>query len=287
MTGNRVQGKRIISLLKATRPVNQFISVMAVLAGWIISTDEVIPDPEMGLFLLMISVFCTSGGVNLLNDIGDLSIDRRAHPDRAVASGVLSATAARYISFSLLFFGFSTALSASIISGKPLPILIFTCVLIIDLIYEKWTKQKGLPGNIMVSAIVGISFPFGASIHGINATVMVIFSVAFLANLSRELIKDVEDLHGDRENRSTLPMSYGERKTLLLSSVILFTAILAGLTILLFRDPHQIFAIALTFVNLILFSAIWTTYKNTSRAQILIKIGMALAVFSFILLPIG
>jgi 4-hydroxybenzoate polyprenyltransferase len=273
MREKKVIGNQTAPLLTATRPVNQLISMIAVLAGWIISTDTIIPEPEIGLFLLMISAFCASGGVNLINDVSDLKIDRRSHPERAVASGYLSPTAARNIAFSLLILALITAAASSFIYGAPLPIIIFTLVLILDLIYELWIKRMGMIGNVVVSIIVGLSFPFGASVHGINATIWIIFSVAFMAN-------------GDRGSRITLPMSIGEKRTLVLSSFILLAAILAGLTILLLRNPNQLFTIMLTCVNLILLSAIWTTYKNTSKAQTLIKIGMALAVFSFIILPL-
>jgi len=105
-------------------------------------------------------------------------------------------------------------------------------------------------------------------------------------SIDRSVHDVIEDMDGDSVIRNTLPMRLGERRVLNLGAAFLGLAILSGLTIYLVRSPNQIFTLAFICVNLILTTAIWNTYRDVGKAQILIKVGMALAVFSFILLPI-
>ena len=55
------------------------------------------------------------------------------------------------------------------------------------------------------------------------------FGLAFLATISREIIKDIQDLEGDKD-RFTLPARIGISKSLIVAGTILITAVLLSYT---------------------------------------------------------
>ena len=71
-------------------------------------------------------------------------------------------------------------------------------------------KEKGLPGNIAISLSVGLVVVFGSSaaLQPFNTRVWSLFTIGTLYIISREIIKDVEDMEGD-VGRNTLAMRIG------------------------------------------------------------------------------
>ena len=91
---------------------------------------------------------------------------------------------------------------------------------------------KGLPGigNLVVGYLGGSTFLFGAAAVGdITEAAVVLFALAALSTVAREIIKDVEDIAGDRrEGLNTLPIAIGERPALWLAVGLLAAALLAS-----------------------------------------------------------
>jgi geranylgeranylglycerol-phosphate geranylgeranyltransferase len=85
----------------------------------------------------------------------------------------------------------------------------FLAVAVLSLLgYEFLLKARGFVGNLVVALLTGLVFLYGGAAAG-NAAVLLPFAgMAFLATLSREVIKDMEDVRGD-VGRVTLPMTYG------------------------------------------------------------------------------
>jgi len=86
-------------------------------------------------------------------------------------------------------------------------------------------RLKGIPiiGNMVVSMILGLSFIFFGLSHG-NINPMIIPSIlAFGLTMLRELIKDIADIEGDKENNlKTLPIVIGEEKSIFVSYCFIF-----------------------------------------------------------------
>ena len=53
-------------------------------------------------------------------------------------------------------------------------------------------------GNAVVGYLTGSAFLFGAAAVG-SVTVLVLFALAALSTVAREIMKGVEDMEGDRE----------------------------------------------------------------------------------------
>jgi 4-hydroxybenzoate polyprenyltransferase len=108
-------------------------------------------------------------------------------------------------------------------------------------IYSIWLKKVALLGNILISILVGASFLcFGIALVDSGQNPVVYFTIlayafsAFSLNLSRELIKDVEDLRGDYYCKmKTLPILIGKKRSNHMIFGLLTFTILTLLTILL------------------------------------------------------
>ena len=85
-------------------------------------------------------------------------------------------------------------------------------------------------GNLLISYLGGSTFLFGAAAVGqLSASVVVLFLLAALSTFAREVIKDVEDLAGDREEGlQTLPIMIGRRPALGLAVAVLTVAVAAS-----------------------------------------------------------
>jgi geranylgeranylglycerol-phosphate geranylgeranyltransferase len=169
-----------------------------------------------------ISVMCFMFSWNAYNDITDIETDRSNRPGRPLPSGSLTlneATNAMNVSliFSILFLLIGALeLSDSMIDEDVIAsagIWILAILLLIS--YEgvrgnRGLKHRGLIGNIVIAAAIGMDVLFGASAVSGTADPKVISLaiMAFLFSLAREIIKDIEDMEGDID-RNTLPKSVG------------------------------------------------------------------------------
>lgn len=147
----------------------------------------------------------TAGG-NVLNDLEDIEGDRVNHPERPLVTGAISVQGARILAIGLFVGGIELALPVILV--YPLVGVILAVALATMLGYELRLKASGLAGNAAVAGLTGLVFLYGGAAAG-NALVLIPFALmAFFATLSREVIKDMEDVAGD-VGRTTLPKQRG------------------------------------------------------------------------------
>ena len=206
---------------------NNLTGVFGVFLGSIIALGEV-PQGLLAHITILhaSSVLFFMCSWNALNDIYDFEIDLVNRPDRPLPSGRISlnhaktATAITMISSIL-----SIALCYWLISGSnpvegfevsdwypSLAIWIIALILLIsyEFPFGLRLKDKGLPGNISISISVGLVVVFGASavFEPFSEKAWSLFFVGIFYNTSREIIKDVQDMEGDK-GRNTLAMRIG------------------------------------------------------------------------------
>ena len=101
-------------------------------------------------------------------------------------------------------------------------------------------KEKGLPGNVVISLSVGLVIIFGAAgaSKPFDQAAWSAFLVGFLYNLSREIVKDIEDVRGDK-GRTTFAMRAGLERSRFVAWVLLLAALASML--LPFAPFFQIF----------------------------------------------
>jgi geranylgeranylglycerol-phosphate geranylgeranyltransferase len=209
----------IVGYIRLARPLNLFMVAIGVLVGYLVEWGF---DPSPGIVLApFAAIFATAGG-NGLNDYFDRDVDKIAHPNRPIPSGQISPQ--RAYAFSIASFILAIVI-ALLTSWACLAIALINVGLM--LLYEKRLKQAGLSGNLVISYLVASLFLFGGVVR-IERSIYItsiLMPLAFLATLGREIAKDVEDLGGDEGARLTLPMRIGQRRTSLLASGSILSAV--------------------------------------------------------------
>ncbi len=182
----------------------------------------------------ILAVIFFIGAGNTMNDIKDVSIDREAHPERPLASGVIDINSANrfvkilwLLSITCLSIGaYSLYQSGNSIIGL-LTIYFVAVALMLTYDHGPELKSTGLKGNISISVMVGAVILYGASSVGNLSAALVWWTagVVFFANLAREIIKDCQDMEADEGVRTTLPMTYGLVKSRMLAYVVVMAAL--------------------------------------------------------------
>lgn len=270
------------------RPLNCFLSALAVLAVGFILKGLNITNYSFPILLGMVVVFLHTGGGNALNDYFDRTIDKLNRPNRPIPSGKIKSQNA-------LIFG----LGIMVISTSIAFFINFWCFIIafiafvIELVYDLSIKRIGILGNLSVSALTFLLFMFGGSVVEDMAFIILIFAVlAFLVMMSREILKDIEDIKGDTGVRKTLPMKIGQIKSSKISAAMVLIAILITPLPFLLNIISFYYLLMVIGVDLILFISIKDFLKsnlsdsfiqsNITFAQNGLKIGMGFALITFL-----
>lgn len=225
------------------------------------------------------TVFATAAG-NAVNDYFDRDVDRVNRPDRPIPRGAVTARAGGVFS-GLLFLG-------AVAAAAALPIVAVAIAVANLLALVAYTALfKGLPGvgNVVVAYLTGSTFLFGAAAVGevTNAAVVVLFALAALATLSREIIKDVEDVTGDRaEGLRTLPIVAGESTALRIGAAVLAVAVAASAAPYLMGTFGVVYVAVVLPADVVMLDAIRRSFTDPGTAQRRLKAGMFLAAIGFI-----
>ncbi len=263
-------------LLELTRPVNVIAaSVLTFIGAFVaggLTGESVAVGAAVGATGLAV------GAGNAINDYFDREIDRINQPDRAIPRGAVSPRGA--LIFSIVLFGLAVGLALLL---PPLAIAIAGINLLALIAYTE--VFKGLPGigNALVAALVGSTFLFGSAAVGDIESAVVLFVLAAIATLTREIVKDVEDLEGDRaEGLHTLPIAIGERRALLISLGLLVVGVLASPLPYLLGYFGLAYLVVVIPADLFMLYAGVKSFEDPTSGQSLLKYGMFLAALAFI-----
>ena len=193
------------------------------------------------LTLLIVSVVGIAAGGYVINDYFDVKIDRINRPDNLVVTRIISRDAAMN-----LFYGLT---AVGVIAGTVVAwwahswTLLFTYVVIPGLLwfYSASYKRMFLVGNIVVafaSAIVPLLVAIANAdyLHHLYQNALAYSPIvgelyvwtggfaafAFLLTWVREIVKDIEDIEGDREMECrTLPIVWGDKVAKIIATILL------------------------------------------------------------------
>ncbi len=262
--------------LKIMRPVNGIMGIVATIISGFIGVGFNLPSHLYAILAASVSVFLVTSGGNVINDLVDVETDRVNHPQRPLVTGKISKEAAK--AAFVMFFAV-----AAIVSGVFISIYALALVLLAEVflgLYETKTKKMGLAGNVMISILVGLIFIFGGIAVNSIGKMLLLFAMAALASLSREIIKDIEDMGGDVD-RTTLPKSIGVRG----AAAVAITAIAIAVSfsyLPYYLGIFKLYYLAIVAVSDILFivSAV-TIIRNPGISQQVSKLAMIVGLFSF------
>ncbi|HRI48237.1 MAG TPA: geranylgeranylglycerol-phosphate geranylgeranyltransferase, partial [Ignavibacteriaceae bacterium] len=227
----------------------------------------------------------TGAAGNVINDFFDVEIDKINRPDRMIASGKISKTSA--LKFYLMLI--VTALILSLILNVEAFIVVAVASIFIFFYSSKW-KRLPLIGNVVVSSVTGFAFIYGGIVVGNILPTIFPALFAFMTTLIREIVKDIQDIEGDKARElKTFPISYGEKKSIKLINILTLILILMT-TFPFFLSLYKIEF--LVFVMMIVNPLLVRTVKMLSVAKTsndfykvssLIKIVMILGIIGIII----
>ena len=267
--------------LALTRPENMILTAIAVIAGSFIAAGPEIMDFQIEIAICCVCSMMLVGGGNALNDYNDRETDKENHPERPIPSGSISADTAAVCAQALLGSGLLILLFAL---ENKMPFVIALIGIILLIAYENGLKAAGISGNITVGLMSGAIFLFAGMAVNDPGPTLWMFGLAVLATITREIIKDIQDLEGDR-GRRTLPASIGIENSMRVA--ILFLLIAIGLS---YTAMNQFDGMAsnaylggITLANgTMLFGIYKAKQENYFGGQKNIKQGMGIAMLAFI-----
>jgi len=191
-----------------SRPLNSTLAGFAVAIGALASLSHPLTVIQLWFIILgcITSGFISAFGY-VINDVFDIEIDRINMPHRPIPSGVVSLQGAKLFCVFLAVLGAMFAILIDLVA-----IFLALMGIILLYLYAAYFKRSGFPGNLIVASLATIPFLFGGFVTESFPTLLIPASFSFLINLSRELIKDIEDVHGDQlENVQSVALKYGIR----------------------------------------------------------------------------
>ena len=267
------------------------------------------------LTLLIVSVVGIAAGGYVINDYFDVKIDRINRPDNLVVTRIISRDAAMN-----LFYGLT---AVGVIAGTVVAwwahswTLLFTYVVIPGLLwfYSASYKRMFLVGNLVVafaSAIVPLlvaianadylhhlyqnALAYSPIVGELQVWTGVFAAFAFLLTWVREIVKDIEDIEGDREMECrTLPIVWGDKVAKIIATILL-VAIATLIVYMLFAVlpfshewkslPTRYVVFGLIVPILCSIVLLWAANNRTEyhRVQTIIKFAMFMGMlFSYVI----
>lgn len=262
----------------------------------------------LGYFLLILATICIAAAGNIINDIYDVETDTVNKPNRVVIGKSISEKTAfnLFLILNVIGVGIGFYLSHSV--GKSPFFSIFVIISATLYVYASFLKRTPVIGNIVISLLVAMSI----LIVGIfdllptitednNATQITFFKIlvdyavfAFLINLVREMIKDIEDVDGDyNAQMNTLPIAIGRERAKHIAFIVSLLPIIAVIYFIVTYLYKQQIAIGY-FLVFILAPLVYTTIKLYSATlkkelhhiSVVYKIIMLLGMLSLLLYPL-
>lgn len=280
-----------LSLISIIRGYNILVIALAqyLAAIFIMSPNlpwrEVVFDPN--LFILVLSSALVIAGGYIINSFYDSEKDLINKPQKTMLDRLVSQRVKITAYFVLNFLA---VLLSSAVSFRAA--LFFAAYLFAIWLYSHRFKKIPFTGNI-VSALLAITPFFAIFVYYRNFdTVIFVHALfLFLIILSRELIKDMENLAGDiAQNYQTLAVRYGTRfSKQCVTLLVLLALVPAGLLIAYFDVGYMYLYFSATSLLLILF--LFLLWKSNSKRQFvwlhnILKFIIVSGVFGILLIDI-
>ena len=211
--------------------------------------------PDFQFCLLVCSTVLIAAGGYVVNDIEDVDIDRLNKPEhKRIVERVYPLSISWKIYWFITILGFLISLYLAFFIHDFVQLAIYPAAVTLLWAYSKWFKRQFLIGNLVVAGfcafvawvvlyaqnlsnqmLIDISdtqISYTLKYLDYKFTVNMIFIgyavFAFISTLFREIIKDMEDVTGDKaQDCRTLPIVLGIKTTKIVAFVVGFLFILA------------------------------------------------------------
>jgi 4-hydroxybenzoate polyprenyltransferase len=255
--------------------------------------------------LVLATIFIAAAGY-IINDIYDVTTDAINKPEKLIVSKSITEDFANnlFMGFTIIGIVLGTYVAWQIDKNSFSTIFLLISALLY--LYATSLKQTILIGNIVISLLVAISILIVGifeiipmiSLENRNAylfmfRIIVDYAIfAFLINLVRELVKDLEDVDGDyKAGYNTLPIAIGRNR----ASKVAFCTCTITILIIIYYVITNLFEnqiLLLYFIFLIIGPLAYCAIKLLSaktksefkQISLILKITMLIGICSMILL---
>lgn len=212
--------------------------------------DLALADWQYALLVLSTVLIAAAGYV--INDIFDQETDNENKPNKVIVGKSISESQAYNIYALLNISGVAIGFYLSNVIMRPNFAAIFVLIAATLYIYATSLKQMMILGNIVVALLLSLSviiigiFDIFPVTNSTNQGVMVsMFSIlldyavfAFIINLLREIVKDLEDFEGDfKQGMNTLAVVLGIPKT---SKLVFALSFIPVITLLIYINNYLV-----------------------------------------------
>ena len=197
---------------------------------------------DFNFFLLVLATVLIAAGGYIINDIYDVEADKINKPNKLIINKHITENNATtlFMVFNIIGVGIGFYLANGI--GKAGFYSIFFIASALLYVYSTSLKQIAVVGNVVVSIVVALSillvgiFELVPAINANNKAVQMTFIniirdyaiFAYLINLVREMVKDLEDIEGDQKaGIQTLPVLLGRERATKIAFIVSLTPILS------------------------------------------------------------
>lgn len=259
--------------------------------------------------LLVLSTVLIAGGGYIINNIFDQNTDAINKPNTVIIGKSISETQAYNLYIGLTVTGVAIGFYLSNVIAKPGFAALFILIAATLYLYATSLKQMTLIGNIIVALLLSFSviligifdlYPATGLDNqqqmGLFFSILLDYAIfAFMINLLREIVKDIEDTDGDyNQGMNTLPIAIGKSRT----AKIVFGLSFIPLFFILFYINKYLFELLFVTLYLLLFVVgpliffiikMWTatTKKELHFLSILLKWILLFGILSVVVISLN
>lgn len=254
--------RTLLTYVQLARPLNGVIAFISAWLGGIFaigSTLNSFSNVKL-LYVSIASLLLLSAG-NAINDYCDYNIDCHNRPDRPLPSGRIRRRNA--LIFAITLIGLGIALGV-LVNLYAVYVAVLVSMLLVS--YALILKRTPILGNLVVGILTSLTFISGGIAVGSVRSTIIPAIFAFLFTTAREIVKDLEDIEGDRrENVKTLA-NLNPRLAIIMALSFMFSVIMfSPIPYLLGLYPWQYLVTILLGVDLILIYLGIQLVTNTSK----------------------
>lgn len=280
---------KVLSLFSVVRGYNIPVIALAqyLSAIFILDKDsralDVILDPNLFIIVLASSLTIASGYI--INNFYDAQKDLINRPKKSMLDRLVSQKTKLQVYFSLNLI---VTLLAFLISWRA--VLFFTAYIFLIWFYSHKLKKYPVIGNLTAAFLAVLPF-FGILMYFKNFYEVIFAHATFLylLILTRELIKDLENLTGDLANNyRTIPVMFGEKTS---KSIITLLTFLTIIPVYLLVDVYNVGYMDIYFysgmiVIIYFLIQLWKaeTQKQYLQLHNILKLLIVAGVFSIVLI---
>ena len=246
--------------------------------------------------LLVLATVLIAAAGNVINDIYDVNADLINKPNKLIVGEKISERNAYRIFIILNVLGVFSGFLLSNSIGKPGFAALFIIISALLYLYASMIKGILLVGNILISTLIALSilivgvFDVLPAIDASNVDDQIVAMkvithyacFAFFINMIREIVKDIQDINGDKnDGLNTLPITIGRsRATIVVFALGILAVVVLVFYMYMFLYTSQI--LVLYFLLLVVAPLLYycvkaysaETRKDLSRLSLLLKVIM-------------